>query len=123
MAFPVTGDLNEQTKVLKVPVVAFSIKFVDRNNKVIPNYEFMTLYRRNKSAIKRANSQGISTIKALAGQKLTVIDGQGIAQTTTIVTYGSKQWIMMIGTNIIEEDISNVSDALSQEATAIVSSK
>ena len=44
MAFPVTGDLNGQTKVLKVPVVSFVIKFVDRHNNVISNYEFMTLY-------------------------------------------------------------------------------
>ena len=118
MAFPVTGDLNGQTKVLKVPVVAFNIKFVNKNNQPIPHYEFKILYRGRQSAIKRANSQGISTIKALAGQKLTVIDGQGVAQTTAIVTYGSKQWTMMIGTNITEENISDVSDALSQGAPA-----
>lgn len=118
MAFPVTGDLNGQTKVLKVPVVAFNIKFVNKNNQPIPHYEFKILYRGRQSAIKRANSQGISTIKALAGQKLTVIDGQGIAQTTAIVTYGSKQWTMIIGTNITEENISDVSDALSQGAPA-----
>ncbi|MGP5501286.1 hypothetical protein [Psychrobacter faecalis] len=118
MAFPVTGDLNGQIKVLKVPVVSFSIKFVDNNNQPIPRYEFKTLYRGRKSAIKRANRQGISTIKALAGQKLTVIDGQDIAQTTAIVTYGSKQWTMIIGTDITEEDISDTSDTLSQEASA-----
>ena len=117
MAFPVTGDLNGQTKVLKVPVVAFSIKFVDNSNQPIPHYEFKTLYRGRQSAIKRANRQGISTIKALAGQKLTLIDGQGRAQTTAIVTYGSKQWTMMIGTNITEEDISDASDILNQEAS------
>lgn len=116
MAFPVTGDLNGQTKVLKVPVVAFNIKFVDNNNQPIPHYEFKTLYRGRQSAIKRANRQGISAIKALAGQKLTIIDGQDRAQTTAIVTYGSKQWtmIMIIGTDITEEDIS---DILSQEAS------
>ena len=114
MAFPVTGDLNGQTKVLKVPVVSFSIKFVDNNNQPIPHYEFKTLYRGRHSAIKRANRQGISTIQALAGQKLTVIDGQDRAQTTAIVTYGSKQWTMIIGTDITEEDIS---DTLSQEAS------
>ncbi|OLF38100.1 MULTISPECIES: hypothetical protein [unclassified Psychrobacter] len=112
MAFPVTGDLNGQTKVLKVPVVAFSIKFVDNNNQPIPHYEFKTLYRGKQSAIKRANNQGISTIKALVGQKLTVIDGQDRAKTTAIVTYGSKQWTMIIGINITEEDISNVPDIL-----------
>ena len=116
MAFPVTEDLNGQTKVLKVPVVIFNIKFVDNKNQPIPHYEFKILYRGKQSAIKRANSQGISTIKALAGQKLTLIDGQGRAQTTAIVTYGSKQWTMIIGTNITEEDISDVSDTLSQKA-------
>ena len=114
MSFPVTGDLNGRTKVIKVPVVSFSIKFVDNNNQPIPRYEFKTLYRGRKSAIKRANRQGISTIQALAGQKLTVIDGQDRAQTTAIVTYGSKQWTMIIGTDITEEDIS---DILSQEAS------
>ncbi|WP_350655801.1 M23 family metallopeptidase [Psychrobacter sp. S1-30-MNA-CIBAN-0213] len=117
MSFPVTGNLNGQTKVLKVPVVSFNIRFVDNNNQPIPHYEFKTLYRGRQSAIKRANSQGISTIKALAGQKLTVIDGQGRAKTTAIVTYGSKQWTMIIGTNITEEDISNVPDILNQEAS------
>ena len=116
MAFPVTGDLNGQTKVLRVPIVSFNIEFVDNNNQPIPHYEFKTLYRGRQSAIKRANSQGISTINALAGQKLTIIDGQGRAQTTAIVTYGSKQWTMIIGTDITREDISNVSDILSQEA-------
>ena len=115
MAFPVTGDLNGQTKVLKVPVVSFSIKFVDNNNQPVPHYEFKTLYCGRQSAIKRANRQGISTIKALAGQKLTVVDGQGRAQTTAIVTYGSKQWTMIIGKDITEEDISDVSNTLSQE--------
>lgn len=117
MAFPVTGDLNGQTKVLKVPVVAFSIKFVDNNNQPIPHYEFKTLYRGRQSAIKRANSQGISTIKALAGQKLTIIDGQDRAQTTAIATYGSKQWTMIIGTDITREDISDASDILNQETS------
>ncbi|WP_352310046.1 M23 family metallopeptidase [Psychrobacter sp. W2-37-MNA-CIBAN-0211] len=116
MAFPVTGDLNGQTKVLKVPVVSFNIKFVDNNHQPIPHYEFKTLYRGRHSAIKRANRQGISTIKALAGEKLTVIDGQGRAQTTAIVTYGSKEWAMIIGTDITEENISDASDALNQEA-------
>ncbi|OXL28312.1 M23 family metallopeptidase [Psychrobacter sp. DAB_AL32B] len=115
MAFPVTGDLNGQTKVLKVPIVAFNIKFVNNNNQLIPHYEFKILYRGRQSAIKRANSQGISTIKALAGQKLTLVDGQGRAQTTAIVTYASKQWTIMIGKDITEEDISDVSDALNQE--------
>lgn len=117
MAFPVTEDLNGQTKVLKVPVVTFSIKFVDGKNQPIPHYEFKTLYRGRRSAIKRASSQGISTIKALAGQKITLIDGQGRAQTTAIATYGSKQWTIIIGTDINEENISNVSDTLSQEAS------
>jgi len=117
MAFPVTEDLNGQTKVLKVPVVTFSIKFVDNKNQPIPHYEFKTLYRGRQSAIKRASSQGISTIKALAGQKLTLIDGQGRAQTTAIPTYGSKQWTVIIGTDITEENISNASDTLSQEAS------
>lgn len=117
MAFPVTGDLNGQTKVLKVPVVIFSIKFVDKKNQPIPHYEFKILYRDRQSAIKKASSQGISTIRALAGQKLTLIDGQGRAQTTAIATYGSKQWTMIIGTNITEEDISDASDILNQDTS------
>ena len=116
MAFPVTDDLDRQTKVLKVPVVTFSIKFVDSNNQPIPHYEFRTLYSGSQSAIKRANSQGISTIKTLAGQKLTVIDGQQRGQTTAIVTHGSKQWIVIIGTDITKEDIKDASDALKQNA-------
>ncbi|WP_367110623.1 M23 family metallopeptidase [uncultured Psychrobacter sp.] len=117
MAFPVTEDLKGQTKVLKVPVVSFSIKFVDDNNQPIPHYEFKTLYRGRQSAIKRANNQGISTIKALVGQKLTVIDGQDRAQTTAIVSYGSKQWTMIIGTDITREDISDASDILNQDTS------
>lgn len=117
MAFPVTGDLNGQTKVLKVPVVIFSIKFVDNKNQPIPHYEFKILYRGRQSAIKRASSQGISIIRALAGQKLTLIDGQGRAQATAIATYGSKQWTIIIGTGITEENISDASDTLSQEAS------
>ncbi|ERL54932.1 hypothetical protein [Psychrobacter aquaticus] len=117
MAFPITGDLNGQTKVLKVPVLIFGIKFVDKKNQPIPHYEFKILYRGRQSATKRASSQGISTIKALAGQKLTLIDGQNRAQTTAIATYGSKQWTIIIGTDITEENISNASDTLSQEAS------
>lgn len=67
MAFPVTGDLNGQTKVLKVPVVSFVIKFVGRNNNVISNYEFMTLYSEKQSLIRKANVQGIAHITALSG--------------------------------------------------------
>lgn len=97
--------------------MSFSIKFVDNNNQPIPRYEFKTLYRGRKSAVKRANSQGISTIKALAGQKLTIIDGQDRAQTTAIATYGSIQWTMIIGTDITREDISDASDILNQETS------
>lgn len=109
MAFPVTGDLNGQTKVLKVPVVSFDIKFVDRSNKAIPNYEFITLYRGKKSSIKKTNVRGIAHIKALAGQKLVLIDGQDRATVTAIVTYGSKSWTVVIDDNISTEDISKVS--------------
>lgn len=68
MAFPVTGDLNEQTKVLKVPVVTLQLKFVDKNKKPISNYQFKTVYRGRISDTKKTNARGTATVKALAGQ-------------------------------------------------------
>ncbi|PKG36464.1 MULTISPECIES: hypothetical protein [Psychrobacter] len=73
MAFPVTGDLNGQTKVLKVPVVTLQLIFIDKNKKPVPNYEFKTVYRGRTSEIRKANARGIATVKALAGQQLKVI--------------------------------------------------
>lgn len=109
MAFPVTGDLNRQTRVLKVPVITLQLKFVDKSKKPIPNYQFKTIYRGRTSETKKANVRGIATIKALAGQHLTLIDGEERATTTAIVTYGSKSWTIIIGKNILKEDVSKVS--------------
>lgn len=117
MAFPVTGDLNGQTKVLKVPVVSFRIKFVDNSNQPIPHYEFKTLYRGRQSAIKRAKVQGIAHIKALAGQQLTLIDGQGRAKATAIITDSIKQWVVVIDKNISIKDISTISNTLDETAS------
>lgn len=84
MAFPVTGDLNGQTRVLKVHVITLQLKFVDKSKKPIPNYQFKTVYRGRNSETKKANVRGIATIKALAGQHLTLIDGEERATTTAI---------------------------------------
>lgn len=103
MDFDVTADLNGQTKVLKVPVVSFSIRFVDDKNKVIPNYAFKTIYRNRESEIRKANSQGITQLKALAGQKITIVDGNGRAKTSGIVTDGALKWTIRINSSVLEE--------------------
>lgn len=103
MAFPVTVDLNEQTKVLKVPVVSFSIRFVDVNDKIIPNYAFKTIYRDRESKIRKANSQGITQLKALAGQKITIIDSKDRAKASGIVTDGALKWTIRINGLGVEE--------------------
>ena len=92
MAFPVTGDLNGQTKVLKVPVVTLQLKFIDENKKPIPNYEFKTVYRSRTSEIRKANARGIAIVKALAGQQLKVIHVVANKFTSNIVTDGSTEW-------------------------------
>ena len=56
MSFPVTGDLNGQTKVLKVPVVTLQLIFIDKNKKPVPNYEFKTVYRGRTSEIRKATT-------------------------------------------------------------------
>lgn len=93
MAFPITGDLNGQTKVLKVPVVTLQLKFIDKNKKSIPNYEFKTVYRGRTSETKKTNSTGIVTVKALAGQPLKIIHQTANKTSTNIVTDGSTEWI------------------------------
>lgn len=92
MAFPVTSDLNGQTKVLKVPVVTLQLKFVDKSKKPVPNYEFKTVYRGRTSEIKKANARGIATVKALAGQQLKIIHVAANKFTSNIVTDGSTEW-------------------------------
>lgn len=92
MAFPVTGDLNGQTKVLKVPVVTLQLKFIDKNKKPVPNYDFKTVYRGRTSEIKKANARGIATVKALAGQQLKIIHVAANKFTSNIVTDGSTEW-------------------------------
>ena len=92
MAFPVIGDLNGQTKILKVPVVTLQLIFVDKNKNPVPNYEFKTVYRGRISEIKKANARGIATVKALAGQKLKIIHVAVNKFTSNIVTDGSTKW-------------------------------
>ena len=89
MAFPVTGDLNGQTKVLNVPVVTLQLKFVDKNTKPIPNYQFKIVYRGRTSEIRKANARGIATVRALAGQQLKVIHIAANKFTKNIVTDGA----------------------------------
>ena len=92
MSFPVTGDLNGQTKVLKVPVVTLQLIFIDKNKKPVPNYEFKTVYRGRTSEIRKANARGIAIVKALAGQQLKVIHVAANKFTSNIVTDGSTEW-------------------------------
>ena len=92
MAFPVTGDLNGQTKVLKVPAVTLQLKFVDKTKKPIPNYQFKTVYRGRTSEIRKANARGIATVKALAGQQLKIIHVTANKFTRNIVTDGATEW-------------------------------
>ena len=92
MSFPVTADLNGQTKVLKVPVVTLQLKFVDKNKKPVPNYEFKTVYRGRTSEIRKANARGIAVVKALAGQQLKIIHVVANKFTSNIVTDGSTEW-------------------------------
>lgn len=92
MAFPVTGDLNGQTKILKVPVVTLQLKFIDKNKKPIPNYQFKTVYRGRTSEIKKANARGIATVKALAGQQLKIIHIAANKFSRNIVTDGAAAW-------------------------------
>ena len=89
MAFPVIGDLNGQTKVLNVPVVTLQLKFVDKNTKPIPNYQFKIVYRGRTSEIRKANARGIATVRALAGQQLKVIHIAANKFTKNIVTDGA----------------------------------
>ena len=92
MAFTVTGDLNGQTKVLKVPVVTLQLIFIDKNKKPVPNYEFKTVYRGRTSEIRKANARGIAVVKALAGQQLKIIHVVANKFTSNIVTDGSTEW-------------------------------
>lgn len=112
MAFPVTGDLNGQTKVLKVPVVTLQLKFIDKNKKPVPNYEFKTVYRGRTSEIKKANARGIATVKALAGQQIKVIH-QAIGKVSSnIVTVGKNGWIYGVD-KLIEDSSSIISSTAS----------
>lgn len=120
MAFPVTGDLNGQIKVLKVPVVTLQLIFVDENKKPVPNYEFKTVYRGRISEIKKANARGIATVKALAGQKLKIIHVAVNKFTSNIVTDGSTKWTY--NTDKLIEDPSNSPSSTSNVATSTPSS-
>ena len=120
MAFPVIGDLNGQTKILKVPVVTLQLIFVDKNKKPVPNYEFKTVYRGRISEIKKANARGIATVKALAGQKLKIIHVAVNKFTSNIVTDGSTKWTYK--TDKLIEDPSNSPSSTSNVATSTPSS-
>ena len=120
MAFPVIGDLNGQTKILKVPVVTLQLIFVDKNKKPVPNYEFKTVYRGRISEIKKANARGIATVKALAGQKLEIIHVAVNKFTSNIVTDGSTKWTY--NTDKLIGDPSNSPSSTSNVATSTPSS-
>ena len=92
MAFPVTGELNGQTKVLKVPVVTLRLIFIDKNKNPVSNYEFKTVYRGLTSETRKANAKGIATVTALAGQPLKIIHLAANKFTTNIITDGSTEW-------------------------------
>ena len=110
MAFPVIGDLNGQTKVLKVPVVTPQLKFIDKSKKPIPNYQFKTVYRGHTSETKKANARGIATVKALAGQQLKIIHQAANKASTNIVTDGSTEWTY-ITDRLIENSKGSASSA------------
>lgn len=120
MAFPVIGDLNGQTKILKVPVVTLQLIFVDKNKKPVPNYEFKTVYRGRISEIKKANARGIATVKALAGQKLKIIHVAVNKFTSNIVTDGSTKWTY--NTDKLIGNPSNSPSSTSNVATSTPSS-
>ncbi|WP_201501555.1 glycoside hydrolase family 73 protein [Psychrobacter cibarius] len=120
MAFPVIGDLNGQTKILKVPVVTLQLIFVDKNKKPVPNYEYKTVYRGRISEIKKANARGIATVKALAGQKLKIIHVAVNKFTSNIVTDGSTKWTY--NTDKLIGDPSNSPSSTSNVATSTPSS-
>ncbi|WP_352288025.1 hypothetical protein [Psychrobacter sp. GW64-MNA-CIBAN-0177] len=115
MAFPVTGDLNGQTKVLKVPVVTLQLIFIDKNKKPVPNYEFKTVYRGRTSEIRKANARGIATVKALAGQQLKVIHVAANKFTSNIVTDGSTEWTYSTD-KLIENNSSSTGSASTSNA-------
>lgn len=92
MGFPVTGDSNGQTKVLKVPVVTLQLKFINKNKNPVSNYEFKTVYRGLTSETRKANAKGIATVKALAGQPLKIIHLAANKFTSNIITDGSTEW-------------------------------
>lgn len=112
MAFPVTGDLNGQTKVLKVPVVTLQLKFIDKNKKPVPNYEFKTVYRGRTSEIRKANARGITTVKALAGQQIKTIHQATGKVSSNIVTDGKNEWIYSVD-KLIEDSNSSISSTAS----------
>lgn len=115
MAFPVTGELNGQTKVLKVPVVTLQLKFIDKNKKPVPNYQFKTVYRGRTSEIKKANARGIATVKALAGQQLKVIHVAANKFTSNIVTDGATEWTYSTD-KLIENNSSSTGSTSSSQA-------
>lgn len=115
MAFPVTGDLNGQTKVLKVPVVTLQLIFIDKNKKPVPNYQFKTVYRGRTSGIRKANARGIATVKALAGQQLKVIHVTANKFTSNIVTNGSTEWTYSTD-KLIENNSSSAGSTTSSNA-------
>ncbi len=115
MAFPVTGDLNGQTKVLKVPVVTLQLIFIDENKKPVPNYEFKTVYRGRTSEIRKANARGIATVKALAGQQLKIIHVAANKFTSNIVTDGSTEWTYSTD-KLIENNSSSTNSTASSNA-------
>ncbi|MEK6199622.1 MAG: hypothetical protein N2B60_05280 [Psychrobacter sp.] len=121
MAFPVTGDLNGQTKVLKVPVVTLQLKFIDKNKKPISNYQFKTVYRGRTSEIRKANTRGIATVKALAGQQIEVIHQASGKASSNIVTDGSTEWTYSTD-KLTENTTSSAGSTTSSQASSTMPS-
>ena len=121
MAFTVTADLNGQTKVLKVPVVTLQLKFIDKEKKPIPNYEFKTVYRGRTSENRKTNARGIANIKALAGQQIKVIHLSSSKVSSNIVTNGVNGWTYSTD-KLIEDSSSSASPTSSSHTSSSIPS-
>jgi hypothetical protein len=121
ITFTVTGDLNGQTKVLKVPVVTLQLKFIDKEKKPIPNYEFKTVYRGRTSENRKTNARGIANIKALAGQQIKVIHLSSSKVSSNIVTNGVNGWTYSTD-KLIEDSSSSASPTSSSHTSSSIPS-
>ena len=115
MAFSVTGCLNGQNKVLKIPVVKLQLKSFNKSKKPIRNYQFQTVYCGRNSRIKKTNVRGVATVKTLAGQKIKIIHVAENKFTINIINDGLTKWSFrtdkLIDHSSITSSISNVSSS------------